>query len=124
MFVDCKNAVLLQTAKAYISRAENPGQSTVVRFIFDSGSQWSHISKRLKDFLALPSISQETLMINRFASDKGNLQTCDITQFCLTSPYNLNMYVNAYVVPIACSPLKSQPINFATSNIDILGGYL
>ena len=32
------------------------------------------------------------------------------------------MYVDAYVVPVACSPLKSQPIHFAVSNYSHLEG--
>ena len=123
MFVDVKKSVLLQTAKGFISKAQNPEQSTVARLIFDSGSQRSYISERLRDSLALPTVSHETLTINAFGEDTGKLQNCDITQFCVRSPYNsLNMYVNAYVVPVVCAPLKSQPINFAACNYTHLSG--
>ena len=123
MFVDVKKSVLLQTAKGFISKAQNPEQSTVARMIFDSGSQRSYISERLRDSLALPTVSRETLTINAFGEDTGKLKNCDVTQFCVRSPYNsLNMYVNAYVVPVVCAPLKSQPINFAACNYTHLSG--
>ena len=52
-----------------------------------------------------------------FGSDQGTLQTCDIVQFCVRSPYNdLNIYVNAYVTPVVCAALRNQAIEFAGSS--------
>ena len=85
--------------------------------MFDGGSELSFVSTWLKDTLALPVIGQETLVIKTFDSDQGTLQTCDIVQFCVRSPYNdLNIYVNAYVTPIVCAALRNQPIEFAASS--------
>ena len=73
MFVDAKKAVLLQMAKGYISKAQNPGEKVIARLIFDSGSQRSYVPERLRDDLGLPSVSKETLTINGFGSDTGML---------------------------------------------------
>ena len=42
MFVSTKNNVLLQTARAHVSRVEPPGRPQNVRMIFDSCSQRSY----------------------------------------------------------------------------------
>ena len=73
MFVDTKKAILLQMAKGYISKAQIPGVKVIARLIFDSGSQRSYVSERLRDDLGLPSVSKETLTINGFGSDTGML---------------------------------------------------
>eukprot|EP00795_Rhopilema_esculentum_P016014 gene16014-7350_t len=115
LFVDAKNAVLLQTAKGYISPATNSQQTAAARLIFDSGSQRSYISARLRDSLALPTVGRETLTIKTFGEEEGEIKVCDVTQFCVRSPYNDTIvYVTAYVVPVVCSPLQNQEINFAT----------
>ena len=89
----------------------------LARLLFDGGSERSFVSTRLKDALALPVIGQETLIIKTFGSDQGTLQTCDIVQFCVRSPYNdLNIYVNAYVTPVVCATLRNQAIKFAASS--------
>ena len=89
----------------------------LARLLFDGGSERSFVSTWLKDALALPVIGQETLVIKTFGSDQGTLQTCDIVQFCVRSPYNdLNIYVNAYVTPVVCAPLRNQATEFAASS--------
>ena len=73
MYVDSKNAVLLQTAKSYISAPSNQEKSAVARIIFDSGSQRSYISQRLRDHLSLPTIGNEVLTIKTLGTMKGKL---------------------------------------------------
>ena len=125
MFIDAKGSVLLQTAKGFISPVERPNENKIARMIFDSGSQRSYISQSLKDALSLPTIRQETLEITIFGSDVGTVKTCDVTQFCVRSPYNdLSMYVTAYVVPTVSAPLKNQAINFAASTYPHLSGLM
>ena len=62
----------------------------------------------------MPTISRETLSINTFGREEGRNQTCDVTQFCVKSPYNdLHVYVTAYVVPVVCSAINNHEIEFA-----------
>ena len=63
LFIDTKTSVLLQTAKIFVSRADDPNHRIQARLIFDTGSQRSYVSTRLRNALQLPTINQETLII-------------------------------------------------------------
>ena len=117
LFVETKNSVLLQTAKGHISAPSDSANVALARLLFDGGSERSFVLTQLKNSLALPVIGQETLVIKAFGSDQGTLQTCDIVQFCVRSPYNdLNIYVNAYVTPVVYAALTNQAVEFASSS--------
>ena len=88
LYVVTKNSVLLQTAKGYISAPSDSANVALAMLLFIGGSERSFVLTRLKDSLALPVIGQETLVIETFGPDQGTLQTCDIVQFCVRSPYN------------------------------------
>ena len=123
MHIDTKTSVLLQTAKAYISSAQNPEHPAVARLILDSGSKHSYITEELRSTLALPVVGRETLTIKTFGDNEGTVRTCDIVQLCVRSPYNsLCIYVTAYVVPIVCAPIRNQAISFAIGNYPHLEG--
>ena len=123
MYVDSKNAVLLQTAKGYISAPSNQRQSAVARIIFDSGSQRSYISQRLRDHLSLPTIGNEIVTIKTFGNDEGQTQSYDITQFSVRSPYwDTTLFMTAYVVPVVCAPLRNQQLTFAVQAYPHLKG--
>ena len=56
MFVDRKSSILLQTAPATICNPNDPSKSYQARLIFDTGSQRSYITTRLKERLHLPML--------------------------------------------------------------------
>ena len=58
-----KNNVLLQTACAKLSSV-NLDISIGVRIIFDSGSQKTHVSNKVRNFLKLPTIRKEQVFIH------------------------------------------------------------
>ena len=125
LFIDTKTSVLLQTAKIFVSRTDDPNHRIQARLIFDTGSQRSYVSTRLRNALQLPTINQETLMIKTFGSETGQIQSRDLVQPCvqgMTSETFLD--VNAYAVPIICSPLQNQAVNFAASTYQHLSGLL
>ena len=63
-----QQTVLLQTAHALASA--NPGGSTVcVRILFDSGSQLSYVTERLRAQLGLRQTRIEKLHLNTFGND-------------------------------------------------------
>ena len=59
LFIDTETSVLLQTAKIFVSRAD-PNHRIQARLIFDTGSQHSYVSTRLRNALQLPTINQGT----------------------------------------------------------------
>ena len=111
MLIDVKNAVLLQTAKGYISAASGPDKTVASRMTFDSGSQKTYISEQLRGALGLSTISREALSIKVFGTDEGTPKLYDVTQFCIRSPFSdENLYVIAHVINTVCAPLKHQVI--------------
>ena len=123
MHINTKTSILLQTAKGFISPPADPQRSEIARLIFDTGSKHSYISAKLKETLQLPIVGQETIAIKVFGDETGTLQTCEVVQFCVRSPYNdLSVYVRAYVVPVLCAPLSEQAINIAVYQYPHLAG--
>ena len=74
------NSVLLQTARARVGNP-NGEHSCHVRVLFDSCSQRSYISTRLRSKLGLPSFENETVLIKMFGNNEGSLKKSDIVQF-------------------------------------------
>ena len=125
LFIDTKTSVLLQTAKIFVSRADDPNHRIQARLIFDTGSQRSYVSTRLRNALQLPTINQETLMVKTFGSETGQIQSRDLVQLCVQGMTSETyLYVNAYAVPISCSPLQNQAVNFAASAYQHVSGLL
>ena len=123
MYVDSKNAVLLQTAKGYISAPSKQEKSAVARIIFDSGSQRSYISQRLRDHHSLPTFGNEVLTLKIFSNDEGQTPSYDITQFSVRSPnWDTTLFMTAYVVPVVCAPLRNQQLTFAVQAYPHLRG--
>jgi hypothetical protein len=102
MFVNSHTAVLLQTAKAYVCRPDNETKASNVRVIFDSCSQRSYVSQRLAKRLCLPVIGQDNLLIKTFGEETSRLRSC-----------GMSLYVNAYVVPVICTPPSNQYLHVA-----------
>ena len=51
LFIDTKTSVLLQTGKIFVSRADDPNHFIQARLIFDTRSQGSYVSSRLRNAL-------------------------------------------------------------------------
>ena len=110
---ESSQATLLQTAKAQVHQISNPSNSVNVRVILDSCSQKSYVTTRLRDRLNLPAVNSNKVLIKEFGNERGTLQTCDTVQVAIRCADNLTVYINAFVVPLICSPLSNQAINFA-----------
>ena len=83
MFVSSKSSVLLQTARANISKPGSGEHSVNARMVFDSGSQKISISENLENTLKLPVAGQDTLLIKTFGESTAKLRQCDIVQFAV-----------------------------------------
>ena len=77
MLVDAKTDVLLQTADCIIS---NPSKtkSLKIKVLFDPGSQKTHVSNTVRDFLQLDTISKQNVQIKAFGDRKGLLKELGI----------------------------------------------
>ena len=123
LFIDTKTSVLFQRAKIFVSRADDPNHRIQARLIFDTESQRSYVSTRLRNAFQLPTINQETLIIKTFGSETGQIQSRDLVQLCVQGMTpETYLYVNAYAVPIICSPLQNQAVNSAASIINVSVG--
>ena len=107
------NCVLLQTAKAKVSTPNNVSNSCTVRLLFDSWSQKSYISTRLRNQLCLPTINTDNVLIKPFGKEDATLKRCDVVQFVVECRDNLNVFINAYEVDVICGPIANQTIDFA-----------
>ena len=83
LFAGPKPSILLQTAQAEIFDIDNKEHKIVVRVVFDSGSQRSYVTKRVKDYLNLPVAAREQIYLKTFGQNKGKLETMDVTQFII-----------------------------------------
>ncbi|XP_015752426.1 PREDICTED: uncharacterized protein LOC107332218 [Acropora digitifera] len=123
MYVDSKTSILLQTCIALASNPTSvqPQKKHFVRIILDSGSQKTYITQQLKETLGLKPLARERLCIKTFGSDYDNLKTVDVVNLCLKNVDNdVTMTITAHVVPMICSPLNYQAIQFAKKNHDHL----
>ena len=123
MYVDSKTSILLQTCIALASNPTSvqPQKKHFVRIILDSGSQKTYITQQLKETLGLKPSARERLCIKTFGSDYDNLKTVDVVNLCLKNVDNdVTMTITAHVVPMICSPLNYQAVQFAKKNHDHL----
>ena len=115
-----KVPVLLQTAQVPVFRPGDPSTSISIRVIFDSGSQRSYVSQRVKQSLALDPLYSETMLIKTFGSEKGNKQLCDVVSLGLNLRAGGNMNLLFLAVPLICEPLCGQSISRAVEHYDYL----
>ena len=77
MLVDVKTDVLLQTADCIIL---NPSKtkSLKAKVLSDPGSQKTHLSNTVQDFLQLDAISKQNVQIKAFRDTEGHLKELGI----------------------------------------------
>ena len=115
MLIDTKKSILLQTAEAMVG-ATNGKQFIKKRILFDNGSQRTYITDELRRKLGLEVIGKETIFIKTFGSEEASSKTVDVVRLCVKSKdSSLNIYITALSVPIICTPVTSQNIQFAKS---------
>ena len=83
----------------------------------------TYITSDLKEKLQLPVLGREQLLIKTFGSDDKELTICEIVKLSLKSLHdNLNISLSAYAVPVICSPIYNQPVEFAVQSYNHLKG--
>ena len=119
MYVDSKMSILSQTCIALASNPTSvqPRKKHYIRIILDSGSQKTYITQQLKETLGLKPLAMERLGIKTCGSDYDNLKTVDVVNLCLKNVDNdVTVTFIAHVVPVICSPLNYQTVQFAKRN--------
>ncbi|KAK2548100.1 hypothetical protein P5673_031800 [Acropora cervicornis] len=121
MYVDSKTSIWLQTCIALASNPTSvqPREKHFLRIILDSGNQKTCITQQLKETLGLKPLARERLCIKTFGSDYDNLKTVDVVNLCLKNANNdVTVTITAHVLPMICSPLNYQAVQFAKRNHD------
>ena len=114
LYVNSKTQILLQTAGARVSRADNQNYEINARVLFYSGSQRSYVKSNLKEQLAVPTLRKEKLIIKTFGNENEELRECDIVQLSLRPLHDdLSIYLTTYSIPVICSQICDQPVKFA-----------
>ena len=112
--VRSNTSVLLQTAKALVTRVDCNEPAFEARVLLDTGSQRSYISTRLREALGLPAIRSDTLIVKTFESNYSQVQSCDVVSVCLRSLNDdLNMYIRAFTTPTIWSPIANEAVDVA-----------
>ena len=117
LHVSSQNSILLQTAPAKVSSPGEERKSENIRVIFDSGSQKTYVSQRVKESLSLKVIGKDRLLIKVFGDERPRVKEAEIVQIALKSVDDMEIYINAYVVPHICSPVTNQILGIAVERI-------
>ena len=123
LYINTRTQIFLQTAHALASNPNTPQEIKNVHVLLDSGSSRTCITSDLKEKLQLPVLHREQLLIKTFGSDNEDLTICKIVKLSLKSLHdNVNISMSAYAVPVICSPIHYQPVEFAVQSYNHLKG--
>ncbi|CAM1310776.1 Uncharacterised protein g5510 [Pycnogonum litorale] len=113
--------ILLQTARTYVYKPEDPRKKVKVRILLDSGSQRSYITSSLKDKLNLIVHDTNNVKINAFGNT-GVQQIVERTELSiqLLNKEEEDLKVSVFVVPHICESVKDQNIVKTKRNHDHL----
>ena len=114
VYVESNTSILLQTAIAPVSVVPQWHLVVNMRILFDSGSQRSYLSERAKAKLNLLPKRKEKLLIKTFGQEKEQLKEYAVLAFCVRGlSESSKVQMTALAVPLICSPLKDQAVQFA-----------
>ena len=101
-------SVLLQTAQAEVISGNT---SAKCRILFDSGSQMSYVTPRIKALLNLTPSGRTEMSIKTFGGGRQT-KTLDYVQLAVKPKYGNNIPINAFVSEISY-PLHGQHVQYA-----------
>ena len=123
MYVESNTAVLLQTAQSFVSKVGNVTNGKYnARIVFDSCSQRSYISHKLRNTLKLETVESENLLVKTFGDEAPKVLKCDRVKFAVMDTEGNNVMMDAYSVPTICSPISNQSIKVALEEYPHLHG--
>ena len=104
----------MQTVGATIKNPGNPEITGNARIIFDSGSQRSFVTNKLKDSLKLPIVGRESMIIKAFGPHSSDVQICDLTTLKIKNKLSdLSVDIQALSVSCIASPIQGQSMQWA-----------
>ena len=118
--VQTKGGILLQTANAVVCGSV---ASTDTRLLFDTGSQRSYISEDVVQKLDLKAVRTERVVIKTFGSEEATMKKLKVVRFKVKRKVGEG-YVSceALCVPMVCSPIASQDVDYAGKTFEHLKG--
>ena len=102
------NKILLQTAQARVSSLNNE-QKKNIKLLFDSGSQRTYVTEKLRNDLQLKKLRTEPIIIKTFGMENSCVKNIDVVSLNVNCP-NRDVVVEALVVPLICSDLIYQNV--------------
>ena len=123
MYVESNTVVLLQTAQSLVGKVSSiMDQKHKTRIVFDSCSQRSYISNRMRNTLNVETVELENLLVKTFGDEASKVLACDKVQVAVTDTKGNDIMTEAYSVPTICSPISSQSIKVALEEYPHLCG--
>ena len=102
-----RSNVLLQTADIFVQNKEC-NKTVKVKALFDSGSERSYITKRVCNFLDLPTESNECVSISTFGNPKTTSTTVSKVSFNAVCRNQTKFEMSALCYNMICLPLQNQ----------------
>ena len=115
--VQSNSNILLQTAEVILENPSNSQRSLKVKALFDSGSQRTYVSEKVKNALNLNTESKENVNIATFGNSKSTPQIIDRVHAVAKTKGAETVHIEAYTVPLICPPLTNQPVQFAKCSV-------
>ena len=72
--------------------------------------------------MGLETVSKQSLLVKTFGNESPKLMSCDLVQVSITATDGLELYVNAFSVPVICSPISNQAVELAVKQYPHLSG--
>ncbi len=72
--------------------------------------------------MGLETVSKQSLLVKTFGNEYPKLMSCDLVQVSITATDGLELYVNAFSVPVICSPISNQAVELAVKQYPHLRG--
>ena len=114
MYVESSTVVLLQTAHNLVGKVGSVmDQKYKTTTVFDSCSQRSYISNKLRNTLSVETVESENLLVKTFGDEASKVLVCEKVQIAVTDTKGNDIMMEAYSVPTICSPISSQSIKAA-----------
>ena len=123
MYVESNRGVLLQTAQSLVGKVGSVmDQKHKTRIVFDSCSQRSYISNRMRNTLNVDTVESENLLVKTFGDEASKVLACDKVQLAVVDTKGNDITMEAYWVPTICSPINNQSIKVALEEYPHLCG--
>ena len=104
-----KKSTLMGTACVTVCDPKNETISTVVRMLFDDGSQRTYVTLALKEKLNIPVVRKDTALVKGFGGVQSELKEVDVVKLKIRTLVGFDdMVIEAVVVPVVCAPIPNQ----------------